>query len=77
MQDKNLPMSPGKALESVRVNPGAVTQLALEDLDFGILAFLVLAACTAGRCFFCRMLIGSGLWMKHVKNSCEEWALNK
>ena len=38
-------MSPGKALESFRIDPGAVAQLALEDLDLVVLAFLVLACC--------------------------------
>lgn len=46
-------MSPEKRLKSFIIDPGAVTELALANLDLCIFAFFVLAAGAACGCFLC------------------------
>ena len=41
-------MSPHKSLDTLSIDPGAETELALGDLGFGVFAFFVLAAGAAG-----------------------------
>lgn len=42
------PVSPHKSLDTLSIDPGPETQLALGDLGFGVFAFFVLTAGAAG-----------------------------
>lgn len=56
---ESLPVSPHEGLDSVILDPGAVAKLALLDLDFLILAFLVLAAGSGGGGLLWGLLVGT------------------
>lgn len=50
-------MPPEETLETFCINPGPKTKLSLQDFDFLVFAFLVLAASTACRGLLCDTLV--------------------
>lgn len=51
------PVSPHKSLDTLSIDPGAETELALCDLGFGVFTFFVLTAGAASGGFLCCLLV--------------------